>query len=483
MQICQQKGQLSPPQNIAFLAFLGMATHTAFSPYYMWLILPFTVGILAYLSQHARTGTAFLYGYAFGFFLQMMNFAWTWPIITYGQNSPVTWQNFLVPAYLALFTSLTAGSFSYISKKYNMRTSASLLFATLWTCAEMMQSYMPVLAMPWNLMGYATVSSLSLVQAASLGSVHFLSFLSVLVSVMFLYGWALKKIAHTALALSILALWYIYGDIRLNTHPITYAEAPLKVRIIQTGIHLSDTNLHSPLAFIKANSALSKPNNSADIYAVIWPEWGAPTDLKHDPAIRGYMSKYLLPEQFLITGSESTSPQGKRYNSLSVLHQGEVISTHNKSMLIPFAEYIPDHWMTRFISAPPFFKDTLQGTGIKAISLPKLTFTPLICFEALNPIDVAKQRSNALIQISNDYWLKNTPAYHQMFTMSKLRAIETGKPLIRAANTGVSALIDPFGRTLKHIPHQDADVLDVYIPEPTPTLWEWVVQTLQTPQA
>jgi apolipoprotein N-acyltransferase len=169
------------------------------------------------------------------------------------------------------------------------------------------------------------------------------------------------------------------------------------------------------------------------------------------------------------------------YNSLFVLSEGAKISTiYDKTHLVPFGEYLP-------------FRDALTMVGMRAFShrvggfdsggeqpVPIHTpdapdFLPLICYEIIFPgrISSLRTRPGWLVNITNDAWFGDSTGPHQHLHQARIRAVEEGLPVIRAANTGISAVIDPFGRVLANLPLGTAGVIDHGLPRALPaTVYE-----------
>ncbi|MCK5555092.1 MAG: apolipoprotein N-acyltransferase, partial [Alphaproteobacteria bacterium] len=163
------------------------------------------------------------------------------------------------------------------------------------------------------------------------------------------------------------------------------------------------------------------------------------------------------------------------YNSVTVLDKkAKILNTYNKHHLVPFGEYIPFRNilnMTPIASGIARIGDFTRGAGVSSLyidSLPKPS--PLICYEAIFPNEVANHndRPDWLLNVTNDAWYGKTAGPHQHFEIARVRTIEEGLPLVRSANTGISAVIDPLGRIIGIKPLGETGVVDALLPKALP---------------
>lgn len=425
------------------------------------------------LCKQQKIWLGFLYGYAFGYAYYVTHFYWIKITVQYFNEDAFAFISLFPSLYLGLYAGLAGAAFSVISK-YSKPLLLPFLFALCWTIGEVLLTTVSY-GLPWNLIGYTATFSLTLMQAASLGSIFLLSFLVILVSCCTFSIY--KNRSFIPITAMILIAWVGLGTYRLQSTTTEYAENAPTVRIVQTGITLNDRDAHTPLAFIKKNKGLMRAEGLEDIHLVIWPEWGTPTYLKEDKVIERFITEPLSEEQYLITG---TSDRNEKidYNALALVQKDQEIQMYHKNILVPFSEFVPfQKWLPEFATTvkDKLNKSFAHGETPPLMHTSKLSFTPLICFEAVYPLFVSKhaKHSDVLIQISNDYWLDQSYAEAQLFAMSRVRTIETGLPLIRSANTGTSAIIDAYGRLIYESEKRFPDVFDEKLPSKTktPTMW------------
>ena len=340
--------------------------------------------------------------------------------------------------------------------------------------------------LPWNLVGYALLGSGGMMQLASLFGVYALSLLAVLLfaspasiitpsgsppagrSTVFLAGLLL-------IALGAGDLW---GEQRL-AHADS-AGTGLRVRIVQADIDQAEKWRPENSAEIFTdylNLTKSGSTGLSGISLVVWPETAVPFLLADSPEALSLIGEALPEGTSLLVGSarlvEERDAQGvltatRIYNSLLVIDdKGEVLDSYDKIHLVPFGEYLP---FQDFLESLGFMQLTgvrggfSAGTGPRLLAIPGAPpASPLICYEIIFPDDVVDKSSRPgwLLNITNDAWFGSSAGPYQHFHQARVRAVEQGLPVVRAANTGISAMIDPYGRILAEIGLGERGAIDV----------------------
>jgi apolipoprotein N-acyltransferase len=231
------------------------------------------------------------------------------------------------------------------------------------------------------------------------------------------------------------------------------------------------------------------------VSAVLWPETAIPYPLERNPQLRQWLGQAVAPGALLITGAlrgePATGDWEHLYNSAEVLdHDGNLLASYDKFHLVPMGEYVPLRDIFPFINKiTPGNIDFTEGPGPRTLVLPGLPpVGPLICYEIIFPGRIVDEahRPQWLLNLTNDGWFGTSSGPYQHFTTARLRAVEEGLPIVRAANTGISGLIDPYGRVLTQIDLGKSAVRDVPLPralEPPPLFarfgdWTLLVQLL-----
>jgi apolipoprotein N-acyltransferase len=473
--------EMSPLRHCLLIFAAGLVTALAMPPaglfFVLWGTLPF---FYLTLTDAASRKQAFLRGWLFGagFFLGGLFWvthalfvdlaAWWWiiPLALFG-----------IPAVLAVYTGLL-GLAVFQVLKYSSRIGGVFAFAALWCITEYLRGVL-FTGFPWNLSGYAWMHSLAVLQNLSWAGVYGLGALTVTSAMMtvFVFLKIGKRRARAALAVSValpLLMW-VWGAWRLAQAGETVFHDKVMLRVVQPNIPQHEKWMAEKQAenFQKLLT-LSNAKNPADI--IIWPETALTADIDAFPAVGTALRNGLPADAVLLTGNIFSRPdeQGKAqyYNSLMALNirTGEK-AQYPKSHLVPFGEYVP---FRRFVSVAALgallsgFEDFQAGDGpYTAADFGLPSFSPLICYEVIFPGRVTaagQERPAWLLNVTNDGWYGDTPGPYQHFAFSRARAIEEGLPLIRAANTGISAVIDSYGHVLKAVPLGETGVIDLALP-------------------
>jgi apolipoprotein N-acyltransferase len=224
----------------------------------------------------------------------------------------------------------------------------------------------------------------------------------------------------------------------------------------------------------------------ADVSVLIWPESAFPFILSRDPQALAQIGSMLSPNSVLVTGAarEEDLPADKEnhipahslfFNAVQVVAKGGLIlESYDKVHLVPFGEYLPftalltKLGLHHFVHIPGGFE---PGVTHKLLSVPGLPpAAPLICYEAIFsgevlPPSLPGEQPGLLLNLTNDGWFGVTAGPYQHFAQARLRTVETGLPLVRAANSGISAIIDPYGRVLSELSLGRDGILDGGLPQ------------------
>jgi apolipoprotein N-acyltransferase len=187
---------------------------------------------------------------------------------------------------------------------------------------------------------------------------------------------------------------------------------------------------------------------------VVWPESSTPFYFDGTPELAGQMKSFARQSDiYLLFGSDDTDSE-KAYNGAKLISpEGEVSLRYHKNILVPFAEYVPVRWLFFFAeNLMEGVSDFSPGSGVRVASVDEGTVGATICYEAIYPGLVRRFVQNGaglLVNLTNDAWFDRSSAPDQHFWMAVVRAVETRRYMVRAANTGISAIVDPYGRVLK----------------------------------
>lgn len=460
---------------------LGALAALALPPFYFVpLLIPAFTGLLWQLAGATRARGAFLLGWAFGFGYFVLGLYWigiamTVDLARFGWFMPVSVGG--LSAGLALFT----GTATAIVHAVGWRGPARiLLFTALWLLAEFGRGTL-LSGFPWNLVGTVWSFSEVPIQAAALFGVWGLSAVTVLAaSAPALLAErlpAVERYGVIAAAFAVLAVICALGAWRLSAAPNPGASVvpDLKLRLVQPSIDQKE-KWRSELrdSHILRHIELTQGPGYEEIDHVIWPETAVPYLLNELPDLAAALGKVVPPGGRLITGAPlvERDPGGDRFfNSLFALDEtGEMTGRYDKARLVPFGEFVPMRWLLDMAKVTPG-GDFTAGPGPRSVAFDGLPLaSPLICYEVIFSGRVTQSggaRPELLLNLTNDGWFGQSTGPFQHFANARLRAVEEGLPLIRAANNGISAVIDPYGRTLQRLELNAVGVIDTALPKPS----------------
>ena len=484
---------------IAFTA--GAVSVLALAPINAWPVLFVTFPVLVWLVDGSASGrwggaaAAASAGWYFGFGYFLAGLYWTGYAFlvdakTFGWLLPVAVAG--LPAYLALFTGLGVAAARLIW----MRGPARLLaLATALSCAEWLRGH-AFTGFPWNAFGYVFAQPLALGQSFSLLGVWALTFLAVAI---FAAPAVLADDAADTLhpwrpllvGVAIIAGLMAYGAARLWTHPTDYV-ANVKLRIMQPNLQQDEKFNYAAKEsvmgrYLRLSDRATGPqsNGVRDVTHLIWPESAFPFFLTREPDALAQIASLLQPGTVLITGAvraappTSSSRPADAYNSVYVIDRdGSIDGIYDKVHLVPFGEYLPFQRLLEKIGLRQLTRMVggfQAGDRRRAMNVPGAPkMLPLICYEAIFPGSAVPngERPGWLVNVTNDGWFGISSGPYQHFQQARMLAIAEGLPLVRAANTGISAVVDPLGRVVAHLPLGAEGVLDARLPRATaPTLY------------
>jgi apolipoprotein N-acyltransferase len=475
----------------------GALSSLAMAPFNAWPILFLTFPVAVWLIDGAGAGkwrgipAAAISGYWFGlgyfvpglywtgyaFLVDAQTFAWLMPFAVLG-----------LPAYLALFPAL---GFALARLLWTPDSFRVLALAASLTIAEWLRGHV-LSGFPWNAFGYALSEPLALAQTASLIGLWGMTFLSVAIftspAVLIDGKSSNRKLWKVPIAaLVILAAMLVFGAVRLSRLPTTMV-ANVKLRIMQPNLQQDVKFNYSAKAevmkkYLTLSDRAAGPQSTGvhDASILIWPESAFPFFLTREADAMAEIADLLPPGTVLITGSVRAPdlPPGVRitraYNSIYVIdHDGSVLSVYDKLHLVPFGEYLPFQDLMEklgFVQLTKVNGGFIAGRRRHALDIPDAPRAlPLICYEAIFPgdIEIHDDRPGWIINVTNDGWFGISTGPYQHLQQARLRAIEEGLPLVRAANTGISAVIDPAGRIVAELGLGIEGVLDARLPAAIP---------------
>lgn len=451
-------------KKILLAALSGLALTASFPPSKLdWMAWFALVPLLKSFADESPPHAFFL-GFVGGLVHYLTLLYWIVPTLkNYGYLSFLT--SVLILLLLCLYLALYLAVFSYLICRIKDSRFPVFLMASLWVGLELIRATM-LTGFPWCLLGYTQFRHLTLIQIADLAGVYGISFIIILSNgliycLIFNHG-SLRKRGFQWEVLGILVLASLtmaYGYYRLaEDQNMPGEKKSIKVAIIQGNIDQSvKWDIDYQEKTVDTYDRLTRSTFQFKPDLIVWPETSMPFFFQ-DYIKLSFKVHEISRESGagLIFGSPAYGRKAGRteyYNRVYLLSpNGELSAYYDKVHLVPFGEYVP---LKRFL---PFIHRLVQAAGdfaagknIEPLSLPRLSSGILICFEVIFP-ELARthtrEGAEILVNLTNDAWFGMTSAPYQHLSMAIFRAVENGRPLVRSANTGFSAFIDPRGKII-----------------------------------
>jgi apolipoprotein N-acyltransferase len=465
---------LAGRQRLLFAFAAGAVSACGFAPLEFFPALLLGHAALVLLLDGADTQSrpvrrAAAAGWAFGFGQFLVGLHWiVYPFLIYPDSN--LWQlpfALFLPAGLALFPALACGLAAYFWQDGPGRI---FIFAIAMGCAEWLRGHV-FTGFPWNLSAYGWGASLALLQSASLVGAYGLSFLTILLGASLAEGTSRRRAMPAALLLVFAALWG-FGLYRLAATPSGDVSG-VSVRLVQPDVPQAEKYVRRliPRNWQRLLDLSTRPGKPTHI---VWPEAATGFAVARVPEALDQIGLLTARGQTLITGSDRVLRDAggiTAYNSLYLFGPGGALPlVYDKFHLVPFGEYIP-------------FANILGRIGISQLTVgsgftpgdhphvlkaaPAPPVTPLICYEVIFPhavVDPHSPRPGWLVNITDDSWFGPWAGPHQHILIAQVRAIEEGLPIARAANTGISAMIDGNGRVRAELGLNQMGIVDAALP-------------------
>lgn len=487
-----------PRAGLAFAA--GLVAALALQPVNALPVLGLSFPVLVWLidglavSGRKRLAIqAFVIGWSFGFGYFLAGLWWLGAAFVIGGEQFV-WLLPLgvvgLPAGLAIFMGVgvmlargfwSAGIMRLFALAFGLGVSE-------WARASILTGF------PWNGFGQAFTDHLLLAQGASLIGAEGLGLFAIVVFAApatlgtgrtFAARWGMPALAAlllAALAIFGLARLQATGGSRTDLDRIPIVP-DIRLRIMQPNVAQEEKNRPGSASaildrYLQLSDRATGPRHTGigDVTHLFWPEAPFPFVLDREPRALEAITARLSAGTVLVTGSiraEEAPDQWRRFrffNSIQVLDRNGLVGSYDKVHLVPFGEYLPLENLLRALGLEPFVR-VIGGFSAaserKPLDIPGLPGSiPVICFETIFPRELAASVSGStvFVNVTNDAWFGRTAGPYQHLAQARLRSIEFGQPMVRAANSGISAVIDPYGRILASLPLDRADVIDSPLP-------------------
>jgi apolipoprotein N-acyltransferase len=443
----------------------GIALALSFPDYNLPLLAWFSIGMLVLPSIGASPREAPLYGFLHAFVFYPICLPWIATVMRqYGSVDPILSVGILSLFGIAggIIWSTFSMSVAFVARRKGIAL-ACVLAPFFWVTLEFARTHLPYIGFPWNLTGYAASNSLALLQLTPVTGIYGLSFVIAAYGSFLAYAVLVSKprVWKAALVVTVALLVIAIG----GSYLVPTATPHHIAHLIQTNFPQSEhypsdwMALHSgeldQLAQISIDAAKKDPG------LIVWPEVPAPFSLQ-DPQFAARMVRIAKESgnEFLVgvvdwqksasANAQNQQAQWSAYNSAVLLDpSGRRTYAYNKIHLVPFGEYVPlRQWLTFAGRLTADISDFTAGTEY-AVGHADRPFGTFICYEAIFPDEIRRFAGNGaelLINISNDGWFGRSAAPAQHLMMSRVRAIESRRWLLRDTNNGFTVAVDPYGR-------------------------------------
>nr|WP_321454392.1 apolipoprotein N-acyltransferase [uncultured Cohaesibacter sp.] len=482
------------------LAFLfGCLASLAQAPFSWFPILWLAVPVFVWLLDSASLGKSprqaarsmALVGWVFGLGYFSSSFYWIGAAFLVEADRFALLMPFALfgfAAGLALFWAAASALAAYFWSASPFRVIG---LALCWSALEWLRGTI-FTGLPWGGLGQSLTSVSMTMQALALVGPQSMNLIAPIIFALPVFLVSPRSSRKAGISLALFALLLFcgqlgYGYYRLG-QPLPRVEKPTIVRVVQPNIAQREkwklenrSWIFSRLLALTTLDNVGSPVEKVDLF--VWPETAVPFYLIEEPAGLAAIAQALPDRSILLTGAlrreVNFTNSEQVYNSVYQLAgDGTILSSYDKLHLVPFGEYLPKQNWLKAIGLADFAEQISGfsfGTKRKLLGDGHLgKILPLICYEIAFPSEILSFPAGAdmIVNVTNDAWFGKTIGPWQHLHLAQMRAIETGLPVIRAANTGISAIIDPLGRSVVQQGLETEGILQQAVPARlTPTFY------------
>ncbi len=467
---------------------IGAFSTLSFEPYNFIIInfitIPIFFNLIVYINKKSKgiyrkkpyKKNFFLFGLFFGFGFYLSGISWITNSLTFEESFKVLipFALILIPLFLSLFLAFTT---LIIGPYLKFNFSSIILFSGAVAFSDYLRAKL-FTGFPWNLWAYSTSWITEILQILNLTGLYLYNlFVITIFTIPVIFFFKIsktKKLLVTTSSMTIVFILYIYGDFVVNRNQklIDKPDQSINVKIVSPNFELEygldENQIQDRLKDLIRYSDPKKDKKTL----FIWPEGiFSGYSFNELKIFKELIFKHFSKEHIIIFGvNKFDQKSGSFYNSMFAVNNSfEVIKSYNKHKLVPFGEFLP---FENFLNNFGLKKITeghgsfLKGNEQNNFVINELNILPMICYEIIftSIIQNSDKETNLIINISEDVWFGNTIGPNQHFSKSIFRAIENNTFLLRAANKGISAIIDNKGNIIKKLNRNEAGNIELEVP-------------------
>ncbi len=452
----------------SFLCIIsGIVLSVSFTYKRLWFLCMFCLVPLFYvvLKYKFKTKTMLKYMFLFqlGYYIPLMMWLLNMSVLLPFSNT----KSRLILFFATVFIGILQGCYISLATVFFPRAKRNtfsdvFIFSLLFVLGEWFMEHTPIIAFPWGKLGVIATPFKSFIQSASIFGGMFISFLILIINgtlayIIINHKYSKKTLQAIIITGMIFTVNLAFGYTRIKSE---IKGKPIKAMVVQGNFSGLDKWHASSKDMFKAYLKLTKQNAHNDTKLIIWPETAVPTSFCPESCYCTELKKLskelnaTIVSGFFVCEEKENK---KYYNALiAFLPDGTISDSYCKQVLAPFGEYFPlgNYLARRFPVLSEFIDNSsgvTKGDTTKVIKANNVKIGAIICYESIftkMSIENSRQGADILVVASNDSWFGESPALYQHFSHSIMRAVESQKYVVRASNTGISAIISPYGEVI-----------------------------------
>ena len=445
----------------------GIVLSVSFTYKHLWFLCMFCLVPLFYviLKYEFKTKTMLKYMFLFqlGYYVPLMMWLLNMSVLLPFSNTKSRLILFSATVFIGILQGFYISLATVFFAKAKTNTLSDVfLFSLLFVLGEWFMEHTPIIAFPWGKLGVIATPFKSFIQSASIFGGMFISFLILIINgtlayIIINHKYSEKTLTAIIITGMIFTVNLAFGYTRIKSE---VKGKPVKAMVVQGNFSGLDKWHSSSKDMFEVYLNLTRQNARKDTKLIIWPETAVPTSFCTESCYCTELKKLseelnaTIVSGFFICEEKDNK---KYYNALiAFLPDGTISDSYCKQVLAPFGEYFPlgNYLARRFPALSELIESSSgvsRGDKTKVLEADNSKIGAIICYESIftkMSVENSRQGADILVVASNDSWFGESPALYQHFSHSIMRAVESQKYVVRASNTGISAIISPFGEVI-----------------------------------